>query len=532
MIDCVHIDIYKRKSMKNITAVALIIILGAIAYANTLGNDFVWDDQHLIVNNTRIESFSSINQVFNEELFHQHKKSTGYYRPIQVISYMFDYFLWGRDPMGYHITSIVIQIINAILVFYICLLLLGKRSISLFIASIFCIHPAFVAVVSYISGRADLIGCMFGLLSIYGALRYITHKKNPLTLYLSLIFYVLAILSKEYYITAPIFVWLYLIIFHKKVNIDRHLSIFNYSILVIIGSYLLFRASSYQVLTNATHATFYERLGVAPYILSNYVITLLAPFNIGMEKKIIFSSLAEPRFIVSYITPIIVLWVGYHFHKTAQKIKLFALGWFVIGLLPLLNILFPLKTLWANHWVYMASIGLFILLTVMIDSLAALSDKTRLKTISACLVIACFTIITINENRYWKNEETFFARTLEQSPRHSRALFNMGKAHENKGDYEKAMDCYNEAIQESGKVDQYYYTRGHLYRKMGNLEQTKNDFEMTVQLSPKVALYHNDLGTTYAQLGMLDKAKIEWEKTLEIDPDFGSARRNLSRIQQ
>ena len=105
----------------------------------------------------------------------------------------------------------------------------------------------------------------------------------------------------------------------------------------------------------------------------------------------------------------------------------------------------------------------------------------------------------------------------------------MGKVSEERGDYEKARELYNTAIERSSaNNDQYLNARGMLHRNMGDFEKARADFEKAVKLEPRVSSYHNNLGCLYAELGMIDKARKEWQETLKLSPNNELALKNLA----
>jgi tetratricopeptide (TPR) repeat protein len=180
----------------------------------------------------------------------------------------------------------------------------------------------------------------------------------------------------------------------------------------------------------------------------------------------------------------------------------------------------------------MASIGLIALVVDMLnDLLSSFRGGGKLKIALAVFFIAFFAALTFNENRYWKNNDVFFAHTYEKSPHHSRAIFNMAMVYEGKHDYDKALEFYSNAITESSGTEAYIFNgRAMLYVKMRDFDKAKLDSETAVRLSPTTAVYHNNLGGIYASLGMVDKAYIEFCEAIKLDPENDLAKKNLVLI--
>ena len=191
-----------------------IIIVTYAVFQNSLSNDFVFDDESVIIGNASIQNLSSIPKFFTaDEGFH--KVIDRYYRPIVSSTYALDYSIWGLDPYGFHLTNVIIHIISCLLLFKIFRVLFWRYKyrnlISLLSTLIFAVHPIHTEAVSWVSGRTDSLVTLFffGSFLFYleftkeqeyhkedNSLHRIT-KKNYLYLALSLIFYAAGLLTKE-----------------------------------------------------------------------------------------------------------------------------------------------------------------------------------------------------------------------------------------------------------------------------------------------------------------------------------------------
>lgn len=514
-------------------SVALLTVLGAAVYFRALGNEFVWDDKLLIENNPHIESVKFIPQIFHEDLFYM-SETTGYYRPLQTLSYVLDRALFGGSPVGYHAMSVFFQILNAVLVFFLGLLLIGRMRESLFIAALFCVHPAFVPIVAYVSGRADLLGFFFGLLSLYLSLRLILKDEKKFTAP-AVIAYTCAALSKEFYLVVPFFVLLYAVVFKRPLMTAKKVLPFFIGFALVASGYILLRGTwlnFHQDMGVIAKQSFLTRLALFPYLLTNYVLMLFMPLRLGMEKALSYSSLFEGRFIASYAGPVLLGWLAWRFNQEGEKLKLFFLLWFCVAMLPLTNLLFPLKAIFADHWTYWASLGFFgILVIVLFETAERFSDNKRAQIVLPVLFVLFFSAVTVHEIGYWKNEDVFFNHILERNPNDSRTIFNLGKVFEEKGDNAKALQLFDRSIDLSrGRNAFFIWTRAQFHRKAGRPELALTDFERAVELSPHEVKFLNDLGAMYAERGMLDKAREQWENVLKIDPKNDLVRRNLQAI--
>ncbi|MGO9614731.1 MAG: hypothetical protein ACLPX5_17090, partial [Dissulfurispiraceae bacterium] len=203
-----------------------------LVYLPELQNGFLnWDDNVYIDDNPFIHS---INIAFFKWAFFSF--FAGNWHPLTWLSHALDYSLWGPNPLGHHLTSIVIHAFNSLLVVLLAIQLLavvksreragGQGTTGLSDATIlttgviagllFGLHPIHVESVAWASERKDLLCAFFFLLSLLAYIRYARFTTAPKNTsksiswlsdknyLLSLGFFVLALLSKSMAVTLPV----------------------------------------------------------------------------------------------------------------------------------------------------------------------------------------------------------------------------------------------------------------------------------------------------------------------------------------
>ena len=185
-------------SKKNIALALSVIIITAscLIYLPTLSSGFLWDDIQLISYPQRVGdnpyAFFFVGGV--------------YYRPLIHLSMNFDYSIWHLNPVGYHITNVVLHTANSILVFFLCFYLfrfsfanlkdspaelnnhIRVIATSLLAAVLFALHPIHTESVAWISGRTDILTTFFFLLAFISYLTY-ENEGRPISLFLSGFFF-------------------------------------------------------------------------------------------------------------------------------------------------------------------------------------------------------------------------------------------------------------------------------------------------------------------------------------------------------
>ena len=170
----------------------LFIVLGVYYPALFAGINSV-DDWRMLSDLEDTESFDFL-QLFSP--------STGfYYRPLLMLTFIMDKFLWGLEPSFMHLENILLHAANTILVFYIAKQISSEKvkdhcEIPLLAALFFALHPISTESVNWISGRTDLLGTTFILLSFLLLLKGVV-KGSSLFVVFSSFCLVLGIMSKE-----------------------------------------------------------------------------------------------------------------------------------------------------------------------------------------------------------------------------------------------------------------------------------------------------------------------------------------------
>jgi len=135
---------------------AILILVAAGIYAGSVSGEFVWDDRLYISQNPSIGDGRGVLQNF--------VKPQLSYRPLFFGSLFLDFKIWGLDPRGYHLTSLLLYLATVLLVFGIALRFWHDERPALWTALLFAVHPVHAETVAWISARSDLICGLFFLL--------------------------------------------------------------------------------------------------------------------------------------------------------------------------------------------------------------------------------------------------------------------------------------------------------------------------------------------------------------------------------
>ncbi|MFA5275676.1 MAG: hypothetical protein WC417_02145 [Candidatus Omnitrophota bacterium] len=493
----------------NKIVIIILCLLSLGIYFNSLNNGFIFDDKALILNNPFIKSSNFPAVIFKKDIYGHWIGQASYslmYRPLQILTYWLDYKIWGLNPFGFHLTNLILHLLNGILIYLLLLKLFSDVRLSAVAAALFIAHPLNLAVVSYISGRADSLSLLFMLLSLLFFLKDFYA--------LSLLSSVFALLSRENALTLCFFIALVIMVQKKEKK--------NYILLlpfILLG--LLYAGFRFVLFGFSGLAVHGQGMVLSGYLLNcanlalQYVSLILFPFNLHFFRTTPFISglfnLKAIFIILIGLYALLLLW-------KLRKDKIFVFGslWFLSGLIPAFMMFDGFRkfkqALIAESWVYQAAIGFFLIL-----SFCLLKLKKAGLLICACLVLY-FGALTIYNNSTWKDAVSFDKNTLKYFPDDNpfrRILID---------DYLDS-GFYNEALSEINKLSAYYgednllviIERGNYYFFTKNAQKAIECYNK-VLVKSFLTLYRT--AACYKILNQPDKAQSFAQASFNLNPYY------------
>ena len=200
---------FPRASLR-LALLLLPLLATLLVYLPSLDNSFAWDDKSLVVNNPRIQVLSAENVrwAFTTTL-------GGNWMPLTWLSFMLDRQLGGPGPRVFHVTQIVLHILNTLLVLFLVRRLLDLGAVgkgatfrwqtASLTALLFGIHPMHVESVAWISERKDVLYAFFFLAAMH---RHLEPRPEGKRGYFRdaevLLLFALSLMSKPMAVTLPL----------------------------------------------------------------------------------------------------------------------------------------------------------------------------------------------------------------------------------------------------------------------------------------------------------------------------------------
>lgn len=437
-------------------ALSLLMAVAYLLYANTFGNAWTYDDFPVIVQNPDIRSL--------ENFF----TNTYPGRPLREITFLLDHTLFGLNPTGWHIQQIFWHGLNAGLIYLLVRRLKGTPAMAGIASLLFLVHPIHVEVVANISHRKDLLALTFSILSLFMYIRATeTHTLQRFwSIFGALATMIIAYSAKQNAIVLPL---VFIAYEHAYLTgKDRILLRFP----KLLAAFFVtggVGALSWFFLSGATKMRYWQIQGVLSKLdyfsgadEGVYLVTvlkswgfmflkLLWPLNLGAEYTYsIPASWLDPWVICAISGTIIYalfLWLA----STRWPIVFLALAWNAIFWLPTSNLLWPLNYFSADRYLYLPSVGFFLLVGVVLGK--ALSHKRVVVGITTFTLLAVLSTLTWKQNRVWSSPLTLWSNAVKVSPSSSYALTKLGTIYLYKGELFKAIPLLQKATQNPYNFD-------------------------------------------------------------------------------
>lgn len=516
-------------------------IAGFAVYANSIGNDFVWDDHSLVVNNSLIQEETPLIRAFQTDIFQLGRNQGSFYRPIQILSYRWDLFWWKLASSGYHLTNILLHCLNGWLVYLLCLSLTQGPLAAWLAATWFLIHPVHTEAVAYISGRADLLASLFLLLTLrshraaYGR----NGDKGRLGLVaVSLGCFSLALLSKEIALVGLAFLPMADILLNSGTNRKPlFASIGRYAPFVILAIlYLVGRAAAVGTspgLKIAATLPVLTRLQAGGQAFWMYLQWILVPYPLHMEHHFSPELLRQGQLSGSLG---VLLFAGMVLTvvRSYRRLPVFAfgMGWFLIALLPSLNFVVPVNAFAAEHWLYLPFVGIAVLAAWGWN---LLERRAKLRSCAAVVIAGLFAghgILTVRQNRVWRDSVTLFEHTVRWAPASARAHYLLAGTYQQAGRLTEAVRENRAVLQCDTDFPGIHNDLGVLLGRLHQHEEAVRELQEELRLSPEDGKVWNNLGNVYQGMGQAGKAMEAYRRALQLNPELHQTQENLHRVQQ
>ena len=492
----------------------------------SLGNGFHYDDGHSLLRNPHIRSLANLPAFFYDTTTFSENPDYAMFRPLVLVAHALNY-TWGLyDPSSYHLLNLTIHCLVTLCV-YILLKQLHLPAIAALLgAFLFGLHPVQTEPINYISSRSESLAALFYLAAFSIFIRATSQNGFSWLWYpLSLTAFSLGLLSKATAITLPLALLLYESLLVKKPETrysrERILK-FHVPFWLLAGLYLImYRLLAAQGLQRAEQVRpLLAQLATQAKALIHYIGLAFMPVDMSVYQQFWVSEvLFTPVPLLALFSIISLLGLSLK-RRDSPPLLLFALGWFLILLLPTLVI--PLHVLVNDHRLYPALFSF----SVVIASLYA----RCIHCWPFVLLCLFFAIISFQRDRVWKDELTLWQDAVWQAPLMPEVHYNLGFAHHQSGQLVAARKAYERAVELSPQYARAQVNLGAIYREAGELERAERALTAALESEPHLLEALNNLGLIHWDQGRFEDAQELFHRAIQIAPQLAEAHLNLGLV--
>lgn len=539
-----------------------IAIIGLLFYANTYNHGFVLDDTAAITKNLFVQKgIAGIPEILKTDFWYFSNAKLGYYRPLSLITFAFEYQFFGLNSTISHINNIILYALTGYLL---CILLqkwFNDRNplFAFFVSLIFIAHPIHTEVVANIKSRDEILGFLFTVSTLLLHWKFLETNNKKYILFGLLTMY-LALMSKETSFVGIVILASSLYFIAKKSIGNAILGIIPYAIVVILfyiqKNAILGESHIPRDLVNYMYASENSKF-LSTFKIFFYYLRLLVlphPLVYDYSYNVIPSGKISDWMTLSGLVLFgIIIFFVLKSLKTRSTLG-FALILLLITSAPGLGFVMLRGGILAERFMYAPVLAFAILLVLGIEkllktdfnhSILAINQllvKNKLSVGLIATIILLYGFKTITRNLDWKNELSLYESGYKYHQNSAQILRHLGyervmKAY-NEKDSKKAKVYANQALEYYNKAIQIHPNFGDVLHQMGyinhfftnNIENAKYYYKQATIFAPNMAENYNNLGLIYISQQKLEIASYYFNRAMEVNPNFVDARKNHQSI--
>jgi hypothetical protein len=558
-----------KNQLSALICLALALVTTALYWPMTHHNFVNFDDDDYITNNSHVQAgltWAGVIWAFQSG-------AAANWHPLTWLSHMLDCQLYGLNPGGHHSTNLLFHVANTLLLFLLLRQLTGALWRSAFVAALFAWHPLHVESVAWAAERKDVLSAFFWMLALMAYTRYAQKRSRvegrgsrensavpaldsrlwTLDYGLALLFFACGLMSKPMVVTLPFVLLLFdfwplnrFSSFQFQISSAEEPSTLNHQPSTESAFRLIYEKLPFFALTLAA--------SVVTYFVQTSGRTLWLPAERPFSSRVANALWAYERYISKTFWPadlsifypyphhwpaglvigaalLLAIWSGLLIWRARQNPCLFV-GWFwFLGtLIPTIGLVQVGSQSMADRYMYIPSVGLFILVVWGFnDFLNWRPHWRRITTFAGGVALAGCLVGTEIQLSYWQNSIKLFRHAIEVTTDNFVAYTCLGETLNDLGLKKEAMMLCAEAVRIAPNSPVAQYNFGMALLQNNRLDEALAHLDAAAQLAPHNSEIQYNLGLFLLLHNKPDEAASHFAATLVERPDFAEAHCRLAQ---
>jgi Flp pilus assembly protein TadD len=503
-----------------------LVALTAFAFWPVLGNGFVnLDDETYVTRNPWVQRGLTAESL-------RWAWTTGYaanWHPLTWMSHMLDEELWGGEPRGHHLTSLVLHAVNALLLFWVLERMTGDRGRSSVVAALFAVHPLHVESVAWVAERKDVLSTTFWMLALLAYAGYV-RRGGTLRYLVVAALLALGLAAKPMLVTLPIVLLLLdpWPLRRECPHFWEKVPLLGIAAASAVATFLVQRAG--EAVRTTEQYPLAARLANAVVTYATYLAKTVWPVDLAVFYPHRGSDL--PVWQVAASLALLAISTAFVVWQRDRRPWLFT-GWlwYVVTCLPVIGIVQVGGQAMADRYTYVPLVGVFMMLAWSVPDRVTTRFRGGARAVlpaTAAAVILVLALLTRAQAARWRDSETLFRHALRVSEGNAKAHNHLGASLAEQGRLDEAIAEYEEALRLSPRYDEAHNNLGVALAAAGRHAEAVPHYVEVLERRPDQARVRVNLGNALQNLGRLDEAESQFTHALRVDPAAVDAHYNLA----
>jgi len=521
-----------------------LVLLTWILYAQVSHFDFVnLDDDDYVASNVHVQA----GLTWDTLRWAATSREASNWHPLTWISHSLDWGLFGGNPAGHHLTSVLFHSLDVLILFLGLTRVTGRSGRSLVVAALFAVHPLNVESVAWIAERKSVLSAFFFLLALVAYGWY--GRKPGLARYLMVLgLFILALGSKPMVITLPCVLLLLDVwplarvsgwtqpseVFPAPQRTVRQLLLEKLPLFACSAASAAITLIASRATVPVNLLPLSARVENALYSYAIYIWKAFWPAGLAAFHPYQANGLSATSLALSGIFLGGVGLIAWRKRRTTPELAVCCL-WYLGMLVPVIGIIQVGAQAWADRYAYLPLLGIFVMVVWSVgDLLDRYTWGVRLGAVLAAVVVFALSLVAWRQIGYWQNSEVLWSHALAVTKNNEIAERCFGEALLSSGREDEAIEHLDKAVQMLPADPETHRWLGASLQGQGRYREAAQEYEIELRLADDPVLISNaqaNLGFCYTVTGNARLGAELYEHAFQTDrKSVERVIENLSRM--